>query len=329
MEAPRNDQEIVLVKNEAWGGDFSGNTWDTRPDRIVFLISADVDTSFNSMEAGETMSASVPAGRAQDARDNWGSSLDVLQLASYHFIFNYRDERVGGEANVLLRQAISLAIDREAINEAIFNGMRVLSTGITPPGIPGFQENICDYCGYDPAAAEAAFGEWTAAGNAQDGPLPIQFNDGGVHNGVVDIIVENLAAVGIQAAPDPQPSEGYFADFLGGGGAVFARVGWIADYPTYDNFTYDIFGTASLDLNNYGYSNPAFDDLVAEAKSTTDPEIRNGLFNQAEELLLNTDVMAVPINWYVGDLAWDESKVEGFYQDVLGLVHFEAITVVG
>jgi len=329
MEAPRNDQEIVLVKNDAWGGDFSGNTWETRPDRIVFLISADVDTSFNSMEAGETMSASVPAGRAQDARDNWGSSLDVIQLASYHFIFNDRDERVGGEENVLLRQAISQAIDREAINEAIFNGMRVLSTGITPPGIPGFQENICDYCGYDPAAAEAAFGEWTAAGNAQDGPLPIQFNDGGVHNGVVDIIVENLAAVGIQAAPDPQPSEGYFADFLGGGGAVFARVGWIADYPTYDNFTYDIFGTASLDLNNYGYSNPAFDDLVAEAKSTTDPEIRNGLFNEAEELLLNTDVMAVPINWYVGDLAWDESKVEGFYQDVLGLVHFEAITVVG
>lgn len=329
MEAARNDQEIVLVKNDAWGGDFSGNTWDTRPDRIVFLISADVDTSFNSMEAGETMSASIPAGRAQDARDNWGNSLDVVQLASYHFVFNFRDPRVGGEQNLLLREAISLAIDREAINEAIFNGMRVMSTGITPPGIPGFKENICEFCGYDPAAAQAAFDEWTAAGGVQDGPLPIQFNDGGVHNGVVDIIVENLAAVGIQAAPDPQPSEGYFSEFLGGGGCVFCRVGWIADYPTYDNFTYDIFGTPSLDGNNYGYSNAAFDDLVAEAKATTDAEIRNGLFNQAEELLLNTDVMAVPINWYVGDLAWDETKVEGFYQDVLAFVHFEAITVIG
>jgi ABC-type oligopeptide transport system substrate-binding subunit len=327
METPRNDQEIILVKNDAWAGDFNGNTWDTRPDTIRFLISADVDTSFNSMEAGETVSATVPAGRSQDAMDNWGNSLTVPQLNSYHFIFNFRDERVGGEENLLLRQAISQAIDRDAINEAVFNGVRIVSTGITPPGIPGFQENICEYCAYDPEAAQAAFDEWTAAGNAQDGPLPIQFGDGSYHNAVVDIIVENLAAIGIEAAPDPQPSEGYFSEFLGGGGCVFCRVGWIADYPTYSNFTLDIFGTASLDGNNYGYSNPAFDDLVAEGMATVDPDQRADLFRQAESLLLNTDTMAVPINWAVGDQAWDESKVEGYMQDVLGFVHFEQVVV--
>jgi oligopeptide transport system substrate-binding protein len=327
METPRNDQEIVLVKNDAWAGDFNGNTWDTRPDTIRFVISADADTTFNALEAGELMSATVPAGRSQDALDNWGNSLTVAQISSYHFNFNFRDERVGGEENLLFRQAISQAIDRDAINEAVFNGVRIVSTGITPPGIPGFKENICDFCAYDPAAAQAAFDEWVAAGNAQDGPLPIQLNDGSYHNAVVDIIVENLAAIGIEAVPDPQPSEGYFSDFLGGGGCVFCRVGWIADYPTYSNFTLDIYGTPALDGNNYGYSNPAFDDLVAEAMATVDPDIRAGLFNQAEELLLNTDIMAVPINWYVGDQAWDESKVEGYYQDVLGFVHFEQCIV--
>ena len=327
MEAARNDQEIVLVKNENWAGDPEGNTWDTRPDTIRFLISADVDTSFASMEAGETMSAGVPTGRAQEALENWGSSLDTVQLASYHFAFDHRDEIVGGENNLLLRQAISQAIDREAINEAVFNNTRVVSTGITPPGIPGFKESLCAYCAFDPAAAQAAFDEWTAAGNALSEPIPIQFNAGSYHGDVVNIIVENLAAIGIDAVADEQPSEGYFADFLGGGGCVFCRVGWVADYPTYDNFTYDIFGTDSLDLNNYGYSNPAFDDLVAEAKATTDEAIRNDLFNQAEELLLNTDIMAVPINWYNGDLVWDLAKVEGFDQDVLGLVHFEQVVV--
>jgi ABC-type oligopeptide transport system substrate-binding subunit len=327
METARNDQEIVLVKNDAWAGDFNGNTWDTRPDTIQFLISNDVDTSFASMEAGETMSATVPAGRSQDAMASWGNSLEVPQLNTYHFIFNFRDERVGGEENLLLRQAISQAIDRDAINEAVFNGVRIPSTGITPPGIPGFQENMCEFCAYDPEAAQAAFEEWTAAGNAQDGSLPIQFGDGSYHNAVVDIIVENLAAVGIEATPDPQPSEGYFSEFLGGGGCVFCRVGWIADYPTYSNFTLDIFGTPSLDGNNYGYSNPAFDDLVAEAMSTVDPDLRADLFRQAEGMLLNTDIMAVPINWAVGDQAWDESQVEGYAQDVLGFVHFEQVVV--
>jgi ABC-type oligopeptide transport system substrate-binding subunit len=329
MEVARNDQEVVLVKNENWAGDFNGNTWDTRADTIRFLISADVDTSLASMEAGETMSASAPSGRAQEIIDNeaWGTSLDSPYLGSYHFAFDHRDPIVAGPENLLLRQAISQAIDRDAINEAVFNGTRNVSTGITPPGIPGFKENICQFCAYDPAAAQAAFDEWTAAGNSLSEPIPIQFNAGGVHGDVVNIIVENLAEIGIDAVADEQPSEGYFADFLGGGGCVFCRVGWIADYPTYDNFTYDIFSTDSLDLNNYGYSNPAFDDLVAEAKATTDEAIRNDLFNQAEELLLNTDIMAVPINWYNGDLVWDLAQVEGFDQDVLGLVHFEKVVV--
>jgi len=329
MEEPRNDQEIVLVKNDTWGGDFNGETWDNRADRIVFLISADVDTSYNAMEAGETDSASIPGGRSEEARSNWSTSLDVSQLASYYFSFNAEDPRVGGEENLLLRQAISQAIDRDAINEAIFNGMRTVATGITPPGIPGFVENICDYCAYDPDAAQAAFDEWTAAGNALDGPLPIQFAVGGVHEGVVDIIVENLATIGIEAEPDGRIGETYFAE-LSDGACVFCRDGWIADYPTYDNFMFDLFGTESIGGNNHAlYSSPEFDGLVAEAKATTDADARNELFNQAEDILLNQDIATVPINWYVGDLAWNPECLDGFSQTVIGLVPWEQITVLG
>jgi oligopeptide transport system substrate-binding protein len=141
-------------------------------------------------------------------------------------------------------------------------------------------------------------------------------------------MLENLSAIGIDAVADPQPTEGYFADFLGASeGCVFCRVGWYADYPTYSNFTFDIFSTSALNLNNYSYSNPAFDDLVAEAMSTTDPDLRASLYNEAETLLLNTDVMVVPLNWYVGDQAWDEEQVSGFVVDPLGLVHYESVVV--
>ena len=46
---------------------------------------------------------------------------------------------LGGEKNLKLRQAISLAIDREDINAKVYEGTRNISTGITPPGIPGFK----------------------------------------------------------------------------------------------------------------------------------------------------------------------------------------------
>ena len=83
--------------------------------------------------------------------------------------------------------------------------------------------------------------------------------------------------------------------------------------------------TASLDGNNYGYSNDEFDALVDEAKQTTDPDLRADLFNQAEEILLNTDVNAVPINWYVGDYAYDEEKISDFPQTRLGSRAWEQV----
>jgi oligopeptide transport system substrate-binding protein len=326
MESPRNDQEIVLVRNDEWLGDANGETWPERAERIVLQINADVDTSYNALEAGETDIARIPGARAEEARSNWGTTLDVSVLGSYYYVFNFRDPRFGGEENLLLRQAISMAINRETINEAVYNGTRTLSTGVTPPGIPGFLENICEYCTYDPEGAAAAYEEWQAAGNSIDDPLPVMFNAGSVHELVTDIIVENLAAVGIPAEPDPRVSETYFSE-LADGACGFCRVGWIADYPTYDNFLFDIFGTEALDGNNYGYSNPDFDALVAEGKATTDEDARNASFNEAEQLLLNTDTMVVPINWYLGDYAFNPDTVPNFGHGPMFLIPWERITV--
>ena len=326
LESPRSDEEIVLVRNDNWAGDFNGETWPDRAERITFRVFADVDTAYNALEAGEVDNATIPPARSEEARSNWGTTLDTSLLASYHYVFNFRDPRVGGDENLLLRQAISLAIDREAINQAVYNGMRTVSTGITPPGTPGFAENLCEYCTYDPAAAQAAFDEWVAAGNAQDGPLPIQFNADAGHEPVVAIVIDNLAAIGIEAETDPRITETYFSE-LADGACVFCRLGWTADYPTYDNFLYDQFASESLGGNNYGYSSEDFDALLAEAKATTDPDERGELFRQAESVLLNDDVMAVPINWNLGDYAYDTEVLQGFGQSSLGLIPWEQITV--
>jgi ABC-type oligopeptide transport system substrate-binding subunit len=325
LEAPRNDQEIVLVANENWAGDFAGETWPDRPERIVFRIFADVDTSFNALEAGEVDTATIPPARAEDARSNWGTTIETSVLGSYHFIINQRDPRIGGEENLLLRQAISMAIDREAINTAVYNGLRQTSTGIVPPGIPGFAENQCDYCAYDPDAAQAAYDEWLAAGNEPQ-VIPIQFNSDAGHEPVVAIVQDNLSAIGIESEADPRISETYF-DELAEGACVMCRAGWIADYPTFDNFMYDLFHTDSLDGNNYGYSNPEFDALIDEAKATTDPDAQAQLFQQAEQILLNQDVGVIPINWYSGDYAFNPEVLANFGHSNLFLIPWWELTV--
>ncbi len=103
----------------------------------------------------------------------------------------------------------------------------------------------------------------------QDGPLPIQFNADAGHEPVVALIVDNLAAIGIEAEAQPFPSETYFSE-LADGACVICRAGWFADYPTYDNFMFDLFHSSALDGNNFGFVNEEFDALVDEAKATTD-----------------------------------------------------------
>ncbi len=326
MESARTDEEIVLVKNDNWQGDYDGETWDGRLDTIVFRVSADPDTSYNALEAGEGDNANIPAGRITDAQADWGNTTDVDILGSYHFVINDRDPRIGGEVNLKLRQAISTAINRDEINEAVYNSSRTPSTGITPAGIPGYKEGICQFCAYDPELATSLVEEWKAAGGALAEPLPIQFNADAGHEPVVQIIIDNLAAVGIEAVAQPFPSETYFSE-LAKGACTVCRAGWFADYPTYDNFMFDLFHSSALDGNNFGFVNDEFDALVDEAKQTTDKAAQAELFQQAEDVLLNQQTMAIPINWYKGDYAYDQERVTNFPQTNFGLILWEQITL--
>jgi ABC-type oligopeptide transport system substrate-binding subunit len=326
LESPRTDQEIVLVRNENWVGDIFGNK-SAKLDKITFRTSADPDTAYNAFEAGEGDTANIPPGRVQEADDNYGTTLDVAILGTYHFEINWEDPVVGGPDNKLLRQAISQAIDRDEINTAVYNGSRTTSTGITPEGIPGWKADLCDYCAYDVDAAQKAFDDWKAAGNSLSAPIKINFNAGAGHEDVVQIMIDNLKAIGIDAVADPFPTETYFTS-LADGACVICRSGWYADYPTYDNFMYDLFHSDAIGGNNHGrYSNPEFDKLVDEAKATVDKDKQAELFNQAEEILLNEDVAVIPVNWYRGDYVYNDEKFDNFIETPLGLILWEQITL--
>jgi ABC-type oligopeptide transport system substrate-binding subunit len=209
----------------------------------------------------------------------------------------------------------------------VYDGSRTTATGITPPGIPGFQADLCDFCTYDADGAQAAFDKWKAAGNSLSAPIKIQFNAGAGHEDVVQIVIDNLSKIGIEAVADPLDTETYFSQ-IAEGACQICRSGWFADYPTYDNFMYDLFHSDAIGGNNHGgYSNPEFDRLVNEAKATTDTDKAAELFNQAEDILVNKDVGVIPFNWYKGDYVFNDQKVENFSQTPLGLIRYDLVTV--
>jgi oligopeptide transport system substrate-binding protein len=331
LETERTDTEIVLVPNPEWDGtQYPDLDLPEQPyvDRITFQVTADPDTSYNAFEAGEGANAQIPPGRYAAAQETYGTTLDVNILGSYHWDINMNDPVLGGEEGLPLRQAIQQAIDREEINEAVFEGIaRTVSNGVTPEGIPGWGPDLCDICTYDPEAAEASYQEWLDAGNELTAPLQIQFNTGQYHEQVAAIVIDNLAAIGIDAVQAPIDQETYFSQ-LADGACIVCRAGWYADYPTYDNFMYDLYHTDSANGgNNYSnYQNPEFDALVDEAKATTDLEQQGELFREAESILLE-DSAVIPLNWYKGDYVYNEDVLGGFTQSNLGLIPWETVWV--
>jgi len=142
---------------------------------------------------------------------------------------------------------------------------------------------------------------------------------------VVEIIVDNLSTIGIQAEADPRDAETYFSE-MADGDCQMCRLGWYADYPTYDNFMYDLFHGDSLDGNNYGANiNEEFDQLVDDAKQSTDAAEAAELYNQAEDILLNQDIGVVPINWFLGDQVYNDDKISKFPMTNQGLILYERI----
>jgi oligopeptide transport system substrate-binding protein len=335
LEEPRTDEQINIVPNPEWNGTLYdpalGLPEQPFVERVTYQIVADRETGYSAFEAGESQVGPIPQGRFGDAAETYGTTTDLPILGSYHFDICTTGTDLGGPDNVLLRQAISQAIDREDINQTVWDGLFEISTGVTPPGIPGFQEGLCEFCSFDPEAAQAALDEWLAAGNElPSDPIQIQFNAGEYHEDVVAIIQDNLSEIGIEAEGQPMETETYFSGQLGQGACVVCRAGWFADYPTYDNFMYDLFHTDATGSggNNYSkMSNPEFDDLVDRAKATTDPAQQKELFNQAEQILLNDEIGVIPLAWYNGDYVFDQESLVNFHQTPFGLIPYEKIGI--
>ncbi len=104
--------------------------------------------------------------------------------------------------------------------------------------------------------------------------------------------------MGIDAATNPIPTFQEFRDAVTNRQMKGAfRTGWLPDYPSAENYLWQLYSTAAADgngSNDGDYKNPAFDDLCKQAAAASSTDDANKLYQQAEEILLN-DLPAIPL----------------------------------
>jgi len=85
---------------------------------------------------------------------------------------------------------------------------------------------------------------------------------------------------------------------------------WIGDYL--DPNTFSTSGRAGTE-HRTGFADPGYDDLIARAAVTLDPDERLELLRQAEDWILNRETIVMPLYFYVVQNLYDEQDFAGLH----------------
>lgn len=202
-----------------------------------------------------------------------------------------------------VRRALSAAINRAGIVE------RVLQGGGRPTG----QLAVEGQAGYDPALPPPAFDPAAARGLLAAAGYPDGFrvtlhspNNRYVEDAkTVQAIAQFWSRVGVEARVEVMPANVFFtragkrefSAFLIGFGHSTGDA-----WPGLSQVLQTFDGQGTGGLNRGRYSSAAFDTLMAEARTVTDPARRGSLLQQAQRVALQEDAAILPL--HVPDNIW-------------------------
>lgn len=323
LQSWEHQSKMTYVQNENYYG-----VEDLGPDTINFVLMEDQNTILSAFKNGEIlMGDDLPSEEIDAMKDN--GLVVESQLGTYYLSINTQKDVLNNEK---VREALSLAIDRNYLVEKIAKGGQIPADTFVPTGLTDadgkteFHENatkwydVNDYEGNVKKAKELL----KEAGYENGKGLPsieLMCNQG--HEPIMEAVQnmwkENL---GVNSTISSQDWN-VFIQTRKDGDFQVARDGWLADYNDPISFI-DMWVTGGGN-NNAHWSNAEYDKLVKEIKSTTDSAKRYELMHKAEDMLAKESPV-VPLYYYT-DLYLISDKLEGMYTSPLGYKYFMYCTI--
>jgi oligopeptide transport system substrate-binding protein len=215
--------------------------------------------------------------------------------------------------NVLVRRALSLAIDRQEIVQRITRAGEVPATSLVPPGIP--QYDCAAFPGFDLELARKTLTEAGYPGGQDFPKIEILYNKNETHEAIAQLIQARWKQIlGIDVGLRQQ-EWGVYLDSQKRLDFMVARAGWSGDYIDPNTFL-DMFVTGG-ENNQTGWGRADYDQLIQAASVEGNPQKRMEIFRRAETIFLD-ELPVIPI-YYKVSKNMVRPYVKGFYptlQDV-------------
>jgi oligopeptide transport system substrate-binding protein len=305
--------ELVLKRNDAFHEAKS-----LAFDEVHWVVVEDDQTALKRYRAGELDISRVPAGELDWAKRTIPGHLHVgAQFGAVFLSINMRQEPLA--SNLKLRTALSMAIDRKVLTDKVEPAGEIAAYGFVTGGIAGYEPQTLSFKNMSEAdrlAAAHKLFEESGAGKA--GPLKltaIYSTDRDKKRMLLAIASMWKECCGVELTMINREWQVFLTNLR----QRDFQIAYDSINGSYAD-AYDIlssYASTAGELNDAGYSNPAYDALLSRASVTVDAVERGRLLGRAERLLID-DAALLPLNFPVYR-ALVNPRIKGWQDNVLNL----------
>ena len=289
-------------------------------DKVTYLPIPDTTVRLANLRAGDLdlidrLAATDAASVKEDASLNYDAVVNIGYMSVYVNIGNgaRADNPIGKDKR--LRQAFSLAIDRDALNQIVYEGTAVAGNQPFPPTSPWYNKEL-PVQARDIEKAKALIKE----AGFERVPVELQVPNNPVAAQMMQIVQSMVAEAGF----DVSLKSTEFATLLDEqtrGNYQLSRSDWSGRVDPDGNIHQ--FVTCGAGLNDTKYCNPEVDKLLNEARASTDDAVRKQKYDAAS-VILNEDLPMI----YLGHQSWiwaSKKSVTGFVPSPDGMIRLQGV----
>jgi peptide/nickel transport system substrate-binding protein len=312
----RGDRLVLERFDDYWGEPAS-------IDELIFRPIADNAARLQALQSGEINGYDLV--EPQDIPTIEGDeNLQILDRPAFNVAYVGINQAHPPLEQLEVRQAIAAALNRQEVVDSFYAGRGEVAKEFMPPEVTGYADDVTEY-EYDPAAAQQLLQD---AG--VETPLELTFcYPTDVSRPYMpdpqrnfEAFAASLNEAGFKITPRSAPWSPDYLGLVDEGKCPLYLLGWTGDFGDPDNFIGTFFQTAQ---KAWGFDNQEIFDILNEAEAETDLEAREGLYQDANRLIMDF-LPGVPYVHTEPALAF-AANIQGYVPSPVSLESFASVTI--